>query len=286
MTFNPKKLVLTHSHMTDSQIVGLCEYLKTNKVVTHLNLRYSNIETRHGKDISDMISVNTTMIVINIGETHIRKEGMEYISKALTINMTLRVVNLRGAIGRGGARCIGSALSVNKTIVYLNIRSNYFGDEGAKYISEGLSVNDTLYRIDLRHNNIGSEGAKYIADALILNKRLAILEIGHNFYMLRDGVMYIKNAIAINKTLINVDLYRYGVDLDLIFSIMISLIRNEKYRFNKIKQNAIALKCLVNFQRRFRERQHKPPNGMYVRKLADEHDIDQQIIFKKIKLES
>jgi len=286
MNLDVKKLDFTRVYIRCHELKDLCEGLKTNKTVTCLNLKQNDINANQAKDISDMLSVNNTIYVINLAGNCILMDGMKYISTAffVNMNMTLRTLDLRGnSIRKEGAKYIGDILSVNKTLVYINIQNNSIGDEGVKYISDGLSINDTLYRINMRRNDIYHQGAIHIANAIIANKRLAILEMSNNYYISITGIKCIKDAIAINKTLIRVDLYSDNVQLDFAFSILTSLIRNEKHRFDKIKQNAIALKCLVNFQRRFRERQYVPPNGMYVRKWAVEHDADQQTMFKKFK---
>ena len=73
----------------------------------------------------------------------------------------------RGGIGDAGASALGKALSINRTLKVLDLRSNDIGHLGASALAAGLEVNRTLAELNLAgfgcRMKIGDSGAKAVA---------------------------------------------------------------------------------------------------------------------------
>ena len=70
-----------------------------------------------------------------------------------------------------------SMLQINKTLTYIDVSWNGFGNEGAAAFAEALCHNEVLTYIDLSSNRIGLEGARKIAHCLSSNSALLTLKV-------------------------------------------------------------------------------------------------------------
>ena len=76
---------------------------------------------------------------------------------------------------------MAQALSINRTLVRLNLSGNCVAAEGGVQLGEALTRNNVLTELSLAHNSIGDEGAFSLAEALKLpTNALAMLDIGYN----------------------------------------------------------------------------------------------------------
>lgn len=65
-----------------------------------------------------------------------------------------------------GAKMIGNALTVNKSLITLNLCYNKITCEGAGFLAKGLRMNRTLLSLNLGSNLIGDIGASKLAEVL------------------------------------------------------------------------------------------------------------------------
>lgn len=63
-------------------------------------------------------------------------------------------------------------LTLNTSLVELNLSYNKIGDEGARKLSKYLIKNQLLTHLNLGNNAISFDGSRYIAQALKLNSTL------------------------------------------------------------------------------------------------------------------
>lgn len=63
-------------------------------------------------------------------------------------------------------------LTLNTSIVDLNLSYNKIADEGARRLSKYLIKNEILTHLNLSNNSIGYDGSRYLAQALKLNSTL------------------------------------------------------------------------------------------------------------------
>lgn len=86
-----------------------------------------------------------------------------------------------GFVGAFGAKCLSDALSKKpNTLVSLSLGGNSIGCSGAVCVGTMLSMNDNLTYLDLSSNDIGDVGAAAITRSFKRNNVLAIMKIGDN----------------------------------------------------------------------------------------------------------
>lgn len=91
-------------------------------------------------------------------------------------------------VGDQGAKELGQALTINKTLTQLDLSNlcnnklvyNKISNEGAIEIAIALTKNQYLLRLDLSYNNIGEAGCISMAELIKKNNRMTHLSLGTN----------------------------------------------------------------------------------------------------------
>jgi Ran GTPase-activating protein (RanGAP) involved in mRNA processing and transport len=105
----------------------------------------------------------------------------EALADALTVNATLLYLDLhRNRICDCGAAAVCDAVRINVTLARLNLCCNNIGDVGAAKLASALKTNKSLTVLSLHANEIGDEGAAAIGEMLKANAALVHLYLGKN----------------------------------------------------------------------------------------------------------
>eukprot|EP00035_Acanthoeca_spectabilis_P015321 m.305525 g.305525 ORF g.305525 m.305525 type:complete len:1554 (+) comp16341_c0_seq2:444-5105(+) len=133
--------------------------------------------------------------------TSLTPEQVGLLAAALTLNTSLIVLNLdTNQIGEVGAKELAVALEFNRTLKDLNLDYANVGDGGVVFIARALNHNASLERLHLDGNKIGDVGAKSLASALLSNRTLERLYLGEN-QIENDGATSLGEALATNQRL-------------------------------------------------------------------------------------
>jgi Ran GTPase-activating protein (RanGAP) involved in mRNA processing and transport len=202
---NPKlaSLELKYSgKLEEADVIQVAALLKEHKIVTDLNLNYTNLGDAGVTQIAEALKENKTLTRLNIGSNDIR--DVTPIAAMLKENKTLTTLDLRGnRIEDAGVTQIAEALKENKTLTTLDLVNNRIGGAGAILIAAILKENKTLTSLHLRGNQIEDEGITQIAAALETNKTLRRLDLGVTLE--GTGAIQIAAALKENKTLTSLD---------------------------------------------------------------------------------
>ncbi|KAF9944621.1 hypothetical protein BGZ72_002168, partial [Mortierella alpina] len=153
-----------------------------------------------------MLKTNSILTTLDLHGNSIGSDGAQALSEALKTNSTLTALQLRGnKIGDDGAKALAETLKTNSAVATLDLQSNSFGDDGAKALAETLKTNSTVATLDLNSNSIGSDGAQALSEALKANSTLTTLQLrGNNIE--DNGVKALAEALKTNSTLSTLDL--------------------------------------------------------------------------------
>ncbi len=139
-------------------------------------------------------------------------------------------------VGDVGATRLGSALSSNNLLLYLNISNNRIdvqeGIEFGRALYNGNKSRTALRRLDLSSNRLSDAGAVAFKDALIYNDSLEELNISHN-RMGINGVVALLEGLRHNGV---ITIMKLSDNLD---TEMERLIKNAN---NALKKNSADLK--------------------------------------------
>ncbi|KAF9177643.1 hypothetical protein BGZ51_008505 [Haplosporangium sp. Z 767] len=184
----------------------LAETLKTNSILTTLNLKDNSIGDDGALALSEVLKINSTLTTLDLRGNSIGNNGARALSEALMTNSTLITLDLRNnSIGDNGALALSKALKNNPTLATLDLRNNWIGDNGAQALSEALMTNSILATLDLWNNSIGDNGALALSEALMINSTLTTLNLEKN--SIGDkGAIALSEALMTNSTLTTLDL--------------------------------------------------------------------------------
>ena len=133
-------------------------------------------------------------------------EGAKMIGEAIKVNKTLKKLYIsHNSISDDGAAAISDGLKCNISLQELNMSDNKITSEGAKMIGEAIKVNKTLKKLYISHNSISDDGAAAISDGLKYNFSLQELNMSYN-KITNKGAKMIGEAIKVNKTLQKLDI--------------------------------------------------------------------------------
>eukprot|EP01125_Pyxidicula_operculata_P017669 TRINITY_DN6224_c0_g1_i1.p1 TRINITY_DN6224_c0_g1~~TRINITY_DN6224_c0_g1_i1.p1 ORF type:complete len:155 (+),score=29.84 TRINITY_DN6224_c0_g1_i1:66-530(+) len=149
-SFYNRDIILEHSDGNNSLLIS-------SKLAHRAYLDVSGYELgdEDAKHISELVSEslksNSVLTQLNLRAFYLGEEGAKRISESLKSNTTLTGLVLDGDdINKEGARHISEYLKSNSTLTQLGIQSNTIGVEGVKHISESLlKSNSTLMKLDL-----------------------------------------------------------------------------------------------------------------------------------------
>jgi len=149
----------------------------------------------------------TTLLSLDLPENGLDEEAARYLSEALAVNTSLTSLDLRdNHLGAQGATSFAKVLRTNRTLRMLDLASNYLtnggGDmSGVIELAEALKQNSSLVSLNVRENDLShDEGAKCLTEALAINQSLISLDLESTALKV-ESMKAIGHALQINTTL-------------------------------------------------------------------------------------
>ena len=182
----------------------LCESVVKSKL-KELSLGFNDIGNKGCGYISKMLmglyETSCSVVKLDISRCNITKNGFYKIFTALENNAVLKELNLEGNLaGPSPGSDISKCISVNGTIVLLNLNGCDLRDDGIIKISEGLGKNISIKKLGLSKNSISDASAKHLSEALAKNHALSTLDLSSNLIKNIGGAL-IASALKKNKTI-------------------------------------------------------------------------------------
>ena len=173
----------------DGAYYGLSEYLKCNDLLQSLEVSYNNIT--------------------EVGLTFILLVKMVYQFSNFTTSLTRLSIKRCNLGFQAVVSVLTMALSMYKTLKYLDISENHIEDHGMRLLSLFLKTNETLVQLSAHSCGFHGFGSECVADMLLENKTLKYLNISNNDIG-DDGITAITCSIEVNTTLIQLKIYDGG----------------------------------------------------------------------------
>ena len=128
------------------------------------------------------------------------------LAEVLTVNTSLLMLDLSdNPIGDLGVVSLAKALTVNHTLAKLGLSRTQVGGTGVSSVARALTVNTSLTTLDLSDNPIGDLGVVSLAKALTVNHTLAKLGLSRT-QVGGTGVSSVARALTVNTSLTTLDL--------------------------------------------------------------------------------
>ena len=179
-------LRLTHTHLTDTEVLPLSEAIGENGTLLELDLSHNDLGYQSALSLAEMLQSNGDLRVLNVGWNRLTAAGTNYlIEKGLAANGTLEEVDLSwtgvqdtppGSRTEGGGRLLGRLIG-SAFLKRVKAAHNKIGPEGAYAIAQALKANSSLVHLSLAHNPLASQGVRDIIRSLKDNTTLEGLDL-------------------------------------------------------------------------------------------------------------
>ncbi|CAF3525778.1 unnamed protein product [Rotaria sp. Silwood1] len=195
-TFN-----LSSLNIPEAQYTVLGKLFSHDFLYTSIHLNDCNLSSEALQAFLHGLVTNTTCRTLQLKGNSIHGAGTEALASVLRKNQTLQNLRLEwnqiGAMDSPAFSSFCDALSVNKSLIELDLRNNDISHVGGSELAAALKRNVTLRVLDLRWNNIGLVGSRALLAACQSNSTLNELHLtGNN---VPDDIMQnINNALAKN----------------------------------------------------------------------------------------
>ena len=165
-----RTLVIENTPLDSKCVSMLSEILKTNKTIKTLRLLSSSL-TGDIKQISDVLSTNTTLQILVLSDVTIADEDMPHLSNVLATNNILKVLCLSFCnITDNGIQCICEGLMKNQTLVMLDIAGNrQITSASTSTIADLIQTTTSLTVLHLHNTSLNDNNIKTICISLTKN---------------------------------------------------------------------------------------------------------------------
>ncbi|XP_075422478.1 NLR family CARD domain-containing protein 3 [Ascaphus truei] len=178
---------------------------------------------------------------ISLAENLLGNRGAKALGRALMVNRTLVALDLHGnAIGPSGAKALAEALRNNQVLLRLNLQNNQIKGQGAQFLAQALLVNRKLKALNLQKNNTGPEGAVSLAGCLKHNKVLQELWLSSNGLGDR-GAAALAEALITNSSLTTLDLQSNSISNQGLSSLTRGLSCNRGLKHLNLRENSVSI---------------------------------------------
>jgi len=259
---NLKRIDISYNNLTILSAKKIINALKTNDRLEYLDVSYNpfnsdyyscsticNLMRHHpnlyhfgisdcSRDLAIKVLVDhVDMRSLNLDDNKYKWRSYEYLSKIL-INKKhrLSVLSLKfSTIEVLSASCLGKALSLNKTLVYLNLYSCGLSDLNAAIIITALDFNKTLVDLDLGANMLGDEFCKKFGKVLKVNNCLTKVNISKNYGICDRNFSDLLDGLVHNQTIVWLgNLFDTNIGVKIRESAEIILNMNKEFLENQI----------------------------------------------------
>ena len=173
---------LRYANLNDLAISTLCEAIKVSNAIERLDLEGNQITSDGAKSIASVLSSISSLKILILKENKIGDEGTMHIANVLQqatskleqLDLTHNNIHSRGAIA------LSTALVFTTVLPEVMLDDNRIGNEGATALMQLCQKNATIFTLRLQNNNITQPGIFAIAEALKTNTSLKRLYLSYN----------------------------------------------------------------------------------------------------------
>eukprot|EP01132_Coremiostelium_polycephalum_P010112 gene10112-12404_t len=173
---------------------------------------FKKIGSHDPKTIAKVLLNGKPHPLIKLERSNLGDEGVILISKALKQQAIITSLDLSdNNITAVGMKELAQAVNINKSLKYLKLDGNHFGDEGLALLSQGLkNKSSTLKSLYLSDCKITSKGIVHLTESLENNKSVETIHLNSNTIGV-EGAVLLSKLLHSNHTLRNISLFFCGI---------------------------------------------------------------------------
>jgi Ran GTPase-activating protein (RanGAP) involved in mRNA processing and transport len=252
-----RTLNLQSNNISSEGTEAICMSLKDHQNLQYINLNGNCIRTRGAISLVELLFSSLNILELDLGNNYIDHDGIIALTTALNkARLNLEVLNLENpqlnSIMQETAVHFGKMLSINSSLKKLSLRKMRLRCDGIYTLTNHLIENNKLRILDLSCNEISSDGAQYISRFLKNEEcKLESLILAVN-KIVDLGGKYMAQALAVNRSLIHIDLKNNNIGDEGLSRIAESLFHNQVLMSFKLFGNHFDQQSLKLFHRLFK----------------------------------
>lgn len=249
---NHQSLVAVDISSNDIAVDGLSKFfytLKENMTLVSINvcslegLHRNRLGCKGAEAVSEFLRYNRVLTHLNIGDTGIGKEGFEYIIQGIAHNDVLVFLDIsNNGLGYAGIEGFCQSLLTTK-LRELNLAGNRIGNKACEYLAKTLAhksqVHCPLEKLDLSACDITAYGISKICEALENNPHVTHLVVDNNNLAQYSGAALGK-CFTLNSALALVSLSNCSLKDENMPKICEGMARNIKINKLNLSKNGIS----------------------------------------------
>ena len=254
-----KTLYIQSNNISSEGAEALCNALKDHQSLQYINLNGNCIRTRGAISLVELLFSDLNILELDLGNNYIDHDGIIALTTALNkVKLNLEVLNLENpqlnSIMQETAVHFGNMLSINTSLKKLSLRKMKLRCDGIFTLTNHLMENNKLRVLDLSCNEISVDGASYLSKFLRSEDcRLESLIMAVN-KIVDLGGKYMAQALAVNRSLIHIDLTSNRIQDEGLSRIAESLFHNQVLMSIKLFGNHFGQQSLKLFHRLFKQK--------------------------------
>lgn len=198
-----RQLSLRGCGLTVDSVCRLLTSLSISGGIDEIDLSGNCVGDKGAAILSNMMSApSSTLTKIAVSDAQITQQGGIALANGLAGNPVIKYLDVSGnAVGTNQIGKIGNALSLNKTLTYLNVSDTGFESTGLEStgllkLQNGLENHPALVRIDLDDNKLNGEDCiSFVKTILQKNDTLMHMSIQGTYASAEDLVRLYEAAI-------------------------------------------------------------------------------------------
>ena len=161
----------------------------------------------------EALQVNSTLTFLLILVPFLGDQFIVSLANMLRVNKFLTTVriDIEGFVSAHTVQQLADSLMVNKTLNYLMLRGNAWGNDAVRILTGYMKRSESLGSLNLSCSDVGDAGATALADVLRTNTTLNSLGLCYNPGIGNPSVVSLCEALKVNTTLSSLDLSGTGI---------------------------------------------------------------------------
>jgi len=195
------------------ELCALVDVVKINTTLVRIDINYNN----NNGTCDDMLTIlaeslrcNSTLETIDFQDSSFKSHGLAALSNSLAVNSTITSIALTGnKFDRENMEELARGMIQNKSIQTLHLPCNNVQDDGIIALANMFTMNQHITNIDLSLNKIDKKGMQMLTDALAINTTLTRINLSHN-KMTNTMMLNMIDLPRVNKTIQYIDVLQHG----------------------------------------------------------------------------
>lgn len=219
--YHIRSIVLHNCSLIDGYLNDLMRAI-SDKRIRYLNISKNPITVEGASLISEFLLVNKTIQELNLSyndNVNFKAEGIKYLVRSLVQCPNIKLIDFSGMNLTGCGEFIANLIESSKTLEIIRLKDNYLNANDFSNIFSKIKENKSVKEIDVSFNDMGGD----------------------------KSLIYIRDCIKVNTSLIKLDLNKININNDNYNIIFEGIESNKNINYYCLSYNKVNPKIVIEF---------------------------------------